>query len=97
MSHTTHPNHHHAHSADCGHLGVQHGDHVDYLHDGHLHFPHEGHYYEGLDWARERGKLQKICGRRWAATWSGRCGLREQRPCGRTARRPGHITSKAAW
>lgn len=46
MSHTTHPEHTHVHSADCGHLRVQHGDHVGYLHNGHLHFPHEGHYDE---------------------------------------------------
>jgi len=46
MSHDTHPNHDHAHGADCGHLAVQHGDHVDYLHDGHLHHSHESHVDE---------------------------------------------------
>src|ERR1700755_446738 len=33
----THAEHPHHHGANCGHLGVKHGDHVDYLHDGHLH------------------------------------------------------------
>lgn len=32
-----HPNHAHKHGPNCGHTGIQHGDHVDYLHDGHLH------------------------------------------------------------
>jgi hypothetical protein len=36
MSHT-HDNHTHKHGTGCGHTGVKHGDHVDYLHDGHLH------------------------------------------------------------
>jgi hypothetical protein len=30
-------NHTHRHGPGCGHTGVKHGDHVDYLHDGHLH------------------------------------------------------------
>ncbi|MBA2319349.1 MAG: hypothetical protein H0V93_16455 [Euzebyales bacterium] len=33
----------HAHAADCGHPGLPHGDHIDYLVDGHLHHPHEHH------------------------------------------------------
>ena len=36
MSHS-HDNHTHQHGAGCGHTGVKHDDHVDYLHDGHLH------------------------------------------------------------
>lgn len=32
-----HANHDHAHGPNCGHTGIQHGDHVDYVHDGHLH------------------------------------------------------------
>src|ERR1051326_3903474 len=28
---------HHVHGPDCGHPGVPHGDHEDYLVDGHLH------------------------------------------------------------
>jgi zinc transport system permease protein len=40
---TAHP---HEHGADCGHLAVPHGDHVDYVHDGHRHAPHEAHYDE---------------------------------------------------
>jgi hypothetical protein len=36
---TTSENHPHAHGPDCGHTGIVHGDHVDYLHDGHLHHP----------------------------------------------------------
>lgn len=35
----THEHHDHQHGPDCGHKGIQHGDHVDYLHDGHLHHP----------------------------------------------------------
>ena len=27
----------HQHGPGCGHKGIKHGDHVDYLHDGHLH------------------------------------------------------------
>ncbi|MNK66132.1 hypothetical protein D3C87_854460 [compost metagenome] len=42
----THDQHSHVHSADCGHLGIRHQDHVDYLHDGHLHHAHEGHVDE---------------------------------------------------
>jgi DNA-binding transcriptional ArsR family regulator len=37
--HLSHDEHPHEHGADCGHLAVRHGDHVDYLHDGHLHHP----------------------------------------------------------
>lgn len=29
----------HKHGADCGHTGVPHGDHVDYVVAGHLHSP----------------------------------------------------------
>ena len=29
--------HAHQHGRGCGHTGIRHGDHVDYLHDGHLH------------------------------------------------------------
>lgn len=43
MSHRIHENHEHQHGPGCGHLAIQHGDHVDYLHDGHLHRPHAGH------------------------------------------------------
>ena len=35
--HLTHAEHPHHHDANCGHIAVKHGDHVDYLHDGHLH------------------------------------------------------------
>lgn len=42
----THGNHEHQHGPACGHVAVQHGDHVDYLHDGHLHHGHEGHVDE---------------------------------------------------
>ena len=38
--------HAHVHGEDCGHLAVQHGDHVDYVHDGHRHAPHGEHYDE---------------------------------------------------
>lgn len=38
--------HHHEHGPRCGHRGVEHGDHLDYLHDGHRHASHGGHYDE---------------------------------------------------
>jgi len=38
--------HGHVHGEDCGHLAVEHGDHVDYVHDGHRHAPHGEHYDE---------------------------------------------------
>jgi hypothetical protein len=38
----THANHDHRHGPGCGHTGVRHGDHVDYLHDGHLHHVRAG-------------------------------------------------------
>ncbi|MDA7650793.1 hypothetical protein N8607_00695 [bacterium] len=46
MNCNKHENHDHAHGPDCGHTGVKHGDHVDYLHDGHMHHPHDGHVDE---------------------------------------------------
>lgn len=33
----------HSHGPGCGHLAIQHADHVDYLHDGHLHAPGHAH------------------------------------------------------
>ena len=39
-------NHRHEHGPGCGHVAVEHGDHVDYIHDGHRHAVHEGHYDE---------------------------------------------------
>lgn len=44
--HPIHGTHDHLHGPDCGHLGVVHGSHVDYLHDGHLHHPHGDHVDE---------------------------------------------------
>jgi len=38
--------HGHLHGPGCGHLAVEHGDHVDYIHDGHRHAVHGGHYDE---------------------------------------------------
>ena len=38
--------HGHQHGPSCGHLAVEHGDHVDYIHDGHRHASHGGHYDE---------------------------------------------------
>lgn len=46
MAHVIHENHSHVHGPDCGHVSIQHGDHVGYLHDGHLHCAHEDHYDE---------------------------------------------------
>jgi zinc transport system permease protein len=42
----THP---HEHGPDCGHVAVEHDDHVDYVHDGHRHAVHltgEGPHYD---------------------------------------------------
>jgi len=33
----------HVHGPNCGHAGIPHGDHVDYLVKTHLHHPHNGH------------------------------------------------------
>jgi len=33
----------HQHGADCGHVAIPHGDHVDYLVAGHLHHPDGDH------------------------------------------------------
>jgi zinc transport system permease protein len=41
--------HGHQHGPGCGHLAIEHGDHVDYVHDGHRHAVHvtgEGHHYD---------------------------------------------------
>lgn len=38
--------HGHEHGPGCGHLAVEHGDHVDFIHDGHRHAAHGGHYDE---------------------------------------------------
>jgi zinc transport system permease protein len=38
--------HPHEHGPDCGHVAVEHGDHVDYVHGGHRHAPHGAHYDE---------------------------------------------------
>ncbi len=46
-AHTEVPEHHqHEHGDACGHPGVPHGDHVDYVHDGHRHAVHGSHYDE---------------------------------------------------
>ena len=38
--------HPHVHQPGCGHLGVQHGDHTDFIHEGHRHAAHADHYDE---------------------------------------------------
>ena len=38
--------HQHLHGPGCGHLAIEHGDHVDYIHDGHRHAAHGEHYDE---------------------------------------------------
>lgn len=38
--------HPHDHGPACGHVAVEHGDHVDYVHDGHRHAVHGRHYDE---------------------------------------------------
>lgn len=45
-AHTTHDPHEHEHGNDCGHPGLKHDDHMDYLHDGHLHHARDGHIDE---------------------------------------------------
>jgi hypothetical protein len=44
--HEVHEGHSHRHGPGCGHTGVRHDGHVDYLHDGCLHHPHEDHVDE---------------------------------------------------
>lgn len=46
VPHTVTDDHPHEHGADCGHPGVPHGDHLDYVHDGHRHAVHGEHYDE---------------------------------------------------
>jgi zinc transport system permease protein len=46
VAHQETDEHPHEHGADCGHVAVPHGDHVDYVHDGHRHAPHGKHYDE---------------------------------------------------
>ena len=38
--------HGHEHGPRCGHVAVEHGDHVDYIHGVHRHAAHGGHYDE---------------------------------------------------
>jgi zinc transport system permease protein len=45
-AHQVTDSHPHVHGADCGHVAVRHGDHVDYVHDGHRHAVHGRHYDE---------------------------------------------------
>jgi zinc transport system permease protein len=47
--HQTPETHPHQHGPDCGHVAVEHDDHVDYVHDGHRHAVHvtgEGRHYD---------------------------------------------------
>ena len=44
--HTPHLEHPHHHGEGCGHMAVQHGDHVDYVHNGHRHAAHGDHWDE---------------------------------------------------
>jgi zinc transport system permease protein len=46
VAHQTTDDHPHEHGADCGHVAVPHGDHLDYVHDGHRHAVHGRHYDE---------------------------------------------------
>jgi zinc transport system permease protein len=46
---TTEERHRHEHGPGCGHLAIEHGDHVDYVHDGHRHAVHvtgDGQHYD---------------------------------------------------
>jgi hypothetical protein len=38
--------HTHRHGPQCGHLAVQHDDHIDFEHDGHFHRMHGDHFHE---------------------------------------------------
>ena len=41
--------HRHVHGPGCGHVAVEHGDHIDYVHDGHRHAVHvtgDGKHYD---------------------------------------------------
>jgi len=44
--HVTTEGHPHQHGPGCGHVGVTHGDHTDFLHEGHRHAVHADHYDE---------------------------------------------------
>lgn len=44
--HVRHLTHSHRHGPGCGHMAVQHGDHVDYVHSGHRHAAHGDHWDE---------------------------------------------------
>lgn len=46
MPHAKTGEHPHEHGPACGHIAVEHGDHMDYLHDGHRHASHGEHYDE---------------------------------------------------
>jgi zinc transport system permease protein len=46
VAHGTLGEHDHVHGDDCGHLAVEHDDHVDYVHGGHRHAAHGEHYDE---------------------------------------------------
>jgi len=46
MATTQHSQHSHEHGPGCGHTGIRHEDHVDYVHDGHLHHQSGGRVYE---------------------------------------------------
>jgi DNA-binding transcriptional ArsR family regulator len=44
VDHLPHRAHAHVHGTGCGHVGVPHRDHIDYLHNGHRHAAHGDHY-----------------------------------------------------
>jgi zinc transport system permease protein len=46
LPHLVTEGHPHQHSPGCGHVAVQHGDHLDFLHEGHRHAFHADHYDE---------------------------------------------------
>ncbi|HYB38875.1 MAG TPA: zinc transporter permease [Mycobacterium sp.] len=41
-----HEGHDHVHREWRGHVGIPHGDQVDYIHDGYRHAAHDDHYDE---------------------------------------------------
>ena len=98
--------HRHVHGPGCGHVAVEHGDHVDYVHDGHRHAVHvtgEGSTMTSTEpnWAAGRapphaptaGRPRRADRRRGLPLRAG--GPRAARGA-RLRRRPGHRLPHAA-
>jgi zinc transport system permease protein len=46
VPHVVADTHDHQHGPNCGHAGLRHGDHTDFIHEGHRHAQHADHYDE---------------------------------------------------